>query len=57
MLPKIQILWKNALNKSSLEINFLQKTNWAHMSISPGVELGAPKIDIFEILYGTEMGN
>ncbi len=34
MLPKIQITWKNGSNKSYGELNFLQKTQRAHMSIS-----------------------
>ncbi len=33
-LPKIQIIRKNALNKICWKLNFLQKTQWAHMSIS-----------------------
>ncbi len=34
---------KDASNKSCSELNFLQKSQWARMSISPGVELGSSK--------------
>ncbi len=35
MLQKIPILWKKGSSKSFLELNSLQKSHWAHMSISP----------------------
>ncbi len=45
---------KNASNKSCLELNFLQKTQWTHVSISPCKwSLGLPKIVILEILHST----
>ncbi len=46
---------KKASNKSSLELNFVQKKQRAYMPISPGVELGDQKINMVEILYYTEM--
>ncbi len=33
-LSKIRITWKKASNKSCSELNFVQKSPWAHMSIS-----------------------
>ncbi len=33
-LPKIRIISKNSLNKSSRVLNFVQKSQWAHMFIS-----------------------
>ncbi len=47
MLPKIRLISKNASNKSCWVLNSVQKSLWAHMSISPRVELGALKITIF----------
>ncbi len=35
ILPKIVIIWKKAWSESCWEFNFLQKTQWAHVSISP----------------------
>ncbi len=35
MLPKISLISKNTSNKSSSELNFLQKTQWKRMCISP----------------------
>ncbi len=35
---------KNASNKSCWAVNFVQKSQWTHMSISHQMELGAPKI-------------
>ncbi len=35
MLPKIRIISKKALNKSCSELNFVQRSPRAHMSISP----------------------
>ncbi len=35
MLLKILIISKNALNSNCSELKFLQKSQWAHMSISP----------------------
>ncbi len=32
---KISIITKNALNESCLELNFLQKSQWVHMYVSP----------------------
>ncbi len=54
MLQKILIISKNASNNNYSELNFLQKTQWMHMSISP--KSGAPKIAIFEILKYTGIG-
>ncbi len=34
MLRKIPIIWKKALSKSCLELNSLQKSRGAHISIS-----------------------
>ncbi len=34
-MPKIQIIRKNISNKSCGELDFLQKIQWAHMSIFP----------------------
>ncbi len=48
---KIMILLENALNRSYSELNFLQRTLWMHILSPSGVELGAPKIVIFEIQY------
>ncbi len=50
IFQKLNIQLKKCKCKSCLELNFLQKSPWAHVSISPGVELGAPKIGVFEIL-------
>ncbi len=33
-LQKIPIIWKKASSKSCLALHFLQKSQWAHMSIS-----------------------
>ncbi len=38
------MLLKNDSNKSCSELNFLQKSQWSHMSVSPIVELGTSKI-------------
>ncbi len=57
MLPKIRIKSKKASNKSCLELNFVPKSLRANMSISPGLELGAPKINMFESLQHTEIEN
>ncbi len=35
---KIPIILKNNSNKYRSELNFLQKSQWAHMSISPRSE-------------------
>ncbi len=35
MLQKVQIILKNNSNKNCLELNFLQKTQRTHFSISP----------------------
>ncbi len=35
MLQKIPILCKKGSSKSFLELNSLQKSHWAHMSVSP----------------------
>ncbi len=35
MLPKILITSKKASNKSCLELNFIQKNQRAHISVSP----------------------
>ncbi len=35
MLQKVQIILKNTSNKNCSELNFLQKTQWTHISISP----------------------
>ncbi len=42
---------KNCFNKSCSELNFLQKPNVRVCLSSPGVELGAPKIDMFVMTY------
>ncbi len=34
-LPQLPILLKNASNKSCWALNFVQKSKWVHMSISP----------------------
>ncbi len=39
-LPKVPIVLKNALNKNCK----IEKTQWAHMSTSPVIELGVKKI-------------
>ncbi len=41
---------EKASSKSCIELNSLQKSQWAQMSTSLGVELGAPKTGMFEIL-------
>ncbi len=47
---------KNDSNNNCSKLNFLQKLG-GHISLSPpGVELGAPKIAVFEILWCTGMG-
>ncbi len=57
MLPDLAIIAKNVLNKSCSELNFLQNSQWAHMSTSlPEWSHGAPKIAVFEILQCIEMG-
>ncbi len=46
---------KKASNKSCSELNFVQKSPWAHMSIPPPEwSKGAQKIDMVEILSCTE---
>ncbi len=56
MLPKLPIISKNCSKKSCLELNFVQKSPLAHMSISPtSGAWGAPKICTFEILKSTEI--
>ncbi len=35
ILLKVPIILKNALDKSSLKLNFLKKKQWTHISISP----------------------
>ncbi len=42
-LPKIRMISKKASNKSGLELNFLQRSLQAHMSISHRVKLGGSK--------------
>ncbi len=37
MLKKIPIISKNASNKNCSELNFLQKTQWKHISIFLGI--------------------
>ncbi len=34
-LPKLQIISENASNKSCWALNFVQKSHWVHMCISP----------------------
>ncbi len=34
-LPKIRVIPKNGLSKSYWALNSVQKTQWAHMSVSP----------------------
>ncbi len=34
-LPKIRIIWENASNKSCWALNFIQKSQWEHMSTFP----------------------
>ncbi len=47
---------KSCSNKSCFELNFVQKSPWAHMSIFPtSGAWGAPNIYTFEILKCTEM--
>ncbi len=41
---------KKGSNKSCLELNFVQKSSRAHMSISPASGAGAPQISTFEIV-------
>ncbi len=51
------MILKNSLNKSFAELNFLQKTQWSHISIfigSGAMEL--KRFAIFKILYSTAMG-
>ncbi len=43
MMPKIRGTLKKSLNKSCSELNFVQNSPRAHMSISPRVELGGSK--------------
>ncbi len=45
MLPKLPIVLKTASNKNCIKSNFLQKTQWARMSLSS--ELGASKDLLF----------
>ncbi len=40
---KITIISKNCSNKSCSELNFVQKSQWAHMSPPPEVELRCSK--------------
>ncbi len=49
-LRKISITSKNASNENWSELNFLQKPQGHIFLSSPGVELGAPKIAMLEIL-------
>ncbi len=35
MLPTLPIIWNNCLNKSCWGLNFIQKSQWMHKSISP----------------------
>ncbi len=46
----IDYILKNVLNKSCSELNFQQISQRVHMSTSTGVQPGAPKIVMFEIL-------
>ncbi len=39
-LPKLRIITKIASNKTCPELNFLQKSQWVHMSTSPRSEPG-----------------
>ncbi len=41
----------NTLNKSFAELNFPQEIHWTYIFISSGVELGAVKFVIYQILY------
>ncbi len=55
MLLKIQIIGKKVLNKSCLELNSLQKSQVAHMSISPqSGDMGLERLICFKI-YCTEI--
>ncbi len=49
MLSKIVIIWKKAWSKSCWEFNSLQKLSGRTCLSPTPVELGAPKIVIFEI--------
>ncbi len=40
MLPEMRIISKTASNKSYLGFNFIQKSQWVHMSSPPRVGLG-----------------
>ncbi len=46
-LPEIRIIPKNASNKSCWALNSVQKSYWAHTSISRRSGAGPPKIVIF----------
>ncbi len=51
MLGKILIIWKKASSKSCLELNSLQKRQWAHMPTSAREwNKGAQNIEMVEIL-------
>ncbi len=56
MLPTIPIICENVSNKSCLDFNYIQKTQWAHMSIFLGVELGDSKSWLVRniIMYGNK---
>ncbi len=54
--PKENMVAKNCSNKSCWGLNFVRKTQWSACLFSPGVELGAIKIDMVQIFYCTEMG-
>ncbi len=49
-MAKLPIISKIASSKSCWKLNFLQKTQWAHMCISPRVELGALNIAVSNII-------
>ncbi len=51
MLQKALIIKKNSTNGSCVELNFLQKTHWKHISLSsPGVEVWGSK-DLALLFY------
>ncbi len=47
-MQKISVITKNLSNKNCSELNFLQKTHWTHISISP--RSGARRLQNFHFL-------
>ncbi len=56
-LQKFRIISENSLNKSCRPLNLYKKVSGRTCLSPPGVEQGAWKINMFQILYCTEMEN